>query len=131
MNERIFIPSNVISSKNSKSAYYNKVKGYSYVTSSKQSKNYVSDTKLDWVTNRNIFLELIADMEKPLKIEFQFIRKDRRKFDFVNMLQLPLDCMVKYEWIPDDDSLNIVPVINPEVIYSKDTPGVFIKPLNK
>jgi len=131
MNERIFIPSNVISSKNSKSAYYNKAKGYSYVTSSKQSKNYVSDTKLDWVTNRNIFLELIADMEKPLKIEFQFIRKDRRKFDFVNMLQLPLDCMVKYEWIPDDDSLNIVPVINPEVIYSKDTPGVFIKPLNK
>jgi len=131
MNERIFIPSNVISSKNSKSAYYNKAKGYSYVTSSKQSKNYVSDTKLDWVTNRNIFLELIADMEKPLKIEFQFIRKDRRKFDFVNMLQLPLDCMVKYEWIPDDDSLNVVPVINPEVLYSKDTPGVFIKPLNK
>ena len=131
MNERIFIPSNVISSKNSKSAYYNKAKGYSYVTSSKQSKNYVSDTKLDWVTNRNIFLELIADMEKPLKIEFQFIRKDRRKFDFVNMLQLPLDCMVKYEWIDDDDSLNVVPVINPEVLYSKDTPGVFIKPLNK
>jgi len=131
MNERIFIPCNVISSKNSKSAYYNKAKGYSYVTSSKQSKNYVSDTKLDWVTNRNIFLELIADMEKPLKIEFQFIRKDRRKFDFVNMLQLPLDCMVKYEWIPDDDSLNVVPVINPEVLYSKDTPGVFIKPLNK
>ena len=129
MNERIFIPCNVISSKNSKSAYYNKAKGYSYVTSSKQSKNYVSETELDWVTNRNIFLELIADMEKPLKIEFQFIRKDRRKFDFVNMLQLPLDCMVKYEWIPDDDSLNVVPVINPEVIYSKDTPGVFIKPL--
>ena len=129
MNERIFIPCNVISSKNSKNIFRNRKTGSVFISSSSQTKKYVSETKLDWVTNRNIFLELIADMEKPLKIEFQFIRKDRRKFDFVNMLQLPLDCMVKYEWIDDDDSLNVVPVINPEVIYSKDTPGVFIKPL--
>ena len=131
MNERIFIPCNVISSKNSKNIFRNRKTGSVFISSSSQTKKYVSETKLDWVTNRNIFLELIADMEKPLKIEFQFIRKDRRKFDFVNMLQLPLDCMVKYEWIDDDDSLNVVPVINPEVIYSKDTPGVFIKPLRK
>jgi len=131
MNERIFIPCNVISSKNSKNIFRNRKTGSVFISSSSQTKKYISETKLDWVTNRNIFLELIADMEKPLKIEFQFIRKDRRKFDFVNMLQLPLDCMVKYEWIPDDDSLNVVPVINPEVLYSKDTPGVFIKPLNK
>ena len=129
MNERIFIPCNVISSKNSKNIFRNRKTGSVFISSSSQTKKYISETELDWVTNRNIFLELIADMEKPLKIEFQFIRKDRRKFDFVNMLQLPLDCMVKYEWIPDDDSLNVVPVINPEVIYSKDTPGVFIKPL--
>lgn len=131
MNERIFIPCNVISSKNSKNIFRNRKTGSVFISSSSQTKKYISETELDWVTNRNIFLELIADMEKPLKIEFQFIRKDRRKFDFVNMLQLPLDCMVKYEWIPDDDSLNVVPVINPEVLYSKDTPGVFIKPLNK
>jgi len=129
MNERIFIPCNVISSKNSKNIFRNRKTGSVFISSSSQTKKYISETELDWVTNRNIFLELIADMEKPLKIEFQFIRKDRRKFDFVNMLQLPLDCMVKYEWIPDDDSLNVVPVINPEVLYSKDTPGVFIKPL--
>ncbi len=69
MNERIFIPCNVISSKNSKNIFRNRKTGSVFISSSSQTKKYISETELDWVTNRNIFLELIADMEKPLKIE--------------------------------------------------------------
>ena len=127
----IFIPSNVASSKNSKNIFKNKHTGKMFISSSDLTKEYILRTELHWVLNRPKFLKLISGMDKPLHIEFQFVRASKRRFDFVNLLQLPLDCMVKYEWIDDDDTTNIVPVINPKVLYSKDSPGLFIKHLNK
>lgn len=127
----IFIPGNVTSSKNSKQIFVNRKTGNRFIKNSEQTDNYITVTQRHYQFYCQQFISMTKNFPKPLHIEFQFVRKDKRKFDFVNMLQLPLDCMVKNNWIADDDFTNIVPVINPEVLYDKEYPGVLIKPIKK
>lgn len=47
---------------------------------------------------------------KPLKIGLYFIRDSRRKFDYVNIAQYPLDMMVKNGWIDDDNAEEVIPI---------------------
>lgn len=125
----IFIPGDVMSSKNAKRIIPNRGKTGQrfFILDSIQVVNYKKATRHHWESNRNIFKKMSEYKKLPLKVEFQFVRETKRRFDFVNMLQLPLDCMVAHQWIEDDDYLNIVPVINPEVIFDKRNPGLFIK----
>lgn len=99
-----FIPFNTPSSKNSK-RWTGKL-----LINSKQVMEYKKETSVFWAKNRKAFLEAIKDLEKPLKIGFYFIRDTKRKFDFVNVAQLPLDLMQEYGWIPDDCMTEIIPV---------------------
>lgn len=126
MNE-IFIFGNVPSSKNSKRIVY--VKGRTLVLMSKFAETYIRETAMQWKAHRNNFQKLISNKIKPYKVEFQFIRETKRRFDFINLCQLPLDLMTKYQWIEDDDYTNVIPVINPEVIFDKDNAGIKIKVL--
>ena len=126
MNE-ITIYGNVPSSKNSKRIVH--VKGRTLVLMSKFAENYIRQTAEQWDANRSNFQKLISNKSKPYRIEFQFIRESKRRFDFVNLCQLPLDLMTKYQWIQDDDYTNVIPVINPEVIFDKENCGLKIKVL--
>jgi len=126
MNE-IIIYGNVPSSKNSKRIV--QVKGRTLVLMSKFAETYIRETAKQWMLNRPNFIHLIKGKNKPYKIEFQFIRQSKRRFDFVNLCQLPLDLMTKYQWIQDDDYKNVIPVINPEVIFDKENCGLKIKVL--
>lgn len=56
------------------------------------------------------FKKMIEHKIKPIKIGFYFIRDSRRKFDYVNIAQYPLDLMVKHGWIDDDNCNEIIPV---------------------
>jgi len=123
----ITIYGNVPSSKNSKRIVY--VKGRTLVLNSKFAETYTRETAKQWDANRSNFQKLISNKSKPYRIEFQFIRESKRRFDFVNLCQLPLDLMTKYQWIQDDDYTNVIPVINPEVIFDKDNAGIKIKVL--
>lgn len=123
----ITIYGNVPSSKNSKRIVY--VKGRTLVLNSKFAETYIKKTAIQWDLNRNNFTNLIKNKTKPYKIEFQFIRETKHRFDFVNLCQLPLDLMTKYNWIDDDDYKNVIPVINPEVIFDKKNAGIKIKVL--
>lgn len=125
--DSIFIYGNVPSSKNSKRIVY--VKGSTIVLNSKFAEDYIKKTANQWTLNRNNFTHLIKNKKKPYNIEFQFIRETKRRFDFVNLCQLPLDLMTKYNWIEDDDYTNVIPVINPEVIFDKKNCGIKIKVL--
>lgn len=100
---KIFIPFNTPSSKNSK-RWTGKM-----LINSKQVMNYKKATQKSWISNKPIFLEMIKNKTKPLKIGFYFIRNSKRKFDFVNVAQLPLDLMQEYKWIDDDCMIEIVP----------------------
>lgn len=121
----IFIPGDIPSSKNSKRVAY--AHGRVFVFNSKFVESYKRETSKYWGLNRTAFYSMVKGKEKPYKIEFQFVRRSQRRFDFVNLLQLPLDLMVKYEWIEDDDYKNILPIINEEIIFDKHNPGIKIK----
>lgn len=125
----IFIPGNVCSSKNSKKIAFNPKTKQRFVIDSPQVERYRKVTAYLWKSHKKDFDKMISGKSKPYKIEFQFVRDSKRNFDFVNLLQLPLDMMVEYEWIEDDNYLNVVPVINPEVIFDKFKAGIIIKVL--
>ena len=116
----IFIPGNVPSSKNSKQ-WTGK-----FLISSKNTLQWRIDTKVFWEKYKQDFLDMVKDLPKPYKVEFTFTRKSKHKFDYVNILQAPLDEMVKYGWIDDDNADEIKPYFG-DYSYDKDNPGVTIK----
>jgi Holliday junction resolvase RusA-like endonuclease len=101
---KIFIPCNVASSKNSKQ-WTGK-----FLVSSKTTQAYIKATAHHYMAWRSDFKWLVKGLPKPYKVGFYFIRDSKRKFDFVNVAQLPLDLMVKHGWIDDDNMDEIVPV---------------------
>jgi len=119
----IFIPFNVSSSKNSKQ-WTGK-----YLINSKATRTYIKNSKKDYQKNKDKFIELTKDLDKPLHISFFFIRSSRRKFDYINPAQTVQDLMVKYGWIEDDDIHNLVPHFDGYSV-DKENAGVIIKVLN-
>jgi len=120
---RIFIAGNVPSLKNSKQIVRTKT-GLPFITSSKLCKKYTSDTKMQFVNNVGKFYNIIVG-PKPLRIKFYFIRKDKRKFDYINVVQILLDLMIKYEYIADDNMDEVIPVFGGYHVDSSN-PGVYI-----
>lgn len=87
---------------------------------------FVSGQHLEKVTTDKGVEEIVCGGEYPLRIGFYFIRKDKRKFDYQNMIQLPADMMQWFKWLPDDDVYHFIPVfLGFEV--DKNNPGVLIK----
>lgn len=116
----IFISGNVPSSKNSKQ-WTGKM-----LINSKTVRNYIKNHCDEWWKNTEKFKEMIKGKEKPYRIGFYFIRDSKRKFDYINAAQLPLDLMQDYDWIDDDDVNNVIPVfLGYEV--DKKNPGVRIE----
>lgn len=121
----IFIPGNVPSSKN------NKVWTGRYFVWSKRAIAYKKETKEQFLSNKELFLSMLEGHEKPYIIGFHFIRNNKHKWDFVNMVQTIQDLMVEYEYIQDDntDIMFPCPFLINEEYYSidKENPGVYIK----
>lgn len=120
----IFIPGNVISSKNSKRIITTR-SGVRFLIKSKAAMTYVSTTEKYWKEFQPLFTQSIKNKPFPIRVKFKLIRKDKRRFDYVNLVQLPLDLMVTNGWIPDDDSNHIIPEFD---VYSidKNNPGLLI-----
>ena len=124
----IFIPGNVPSSKNSKQ-WTGKM-----LINSKPVRNYIKNTKKDYVKSKEEFDSHLVTMQGdsrtyPLHIDFYFIRNSRRKFDYINPAQTVQDLMVKYEWIEDDNCDIIIPHFSGYHV-DKEKPGVYITLLN-
>lgn len=121
----IFIKGNVPSSKNSK------VWTGRFLVWSKRALQYRKETKDQFIENKDIFLAMLKDHREPYIIGFHFVRNNKHKFDFVNMVQTIQDLMVEYEYITDDNCDIMLPFpfkIN-EKYYTidKEKPGVYIK----
>ena len=114
----IFIPKNVPSSKNSKQ-WTGK-----YLVHSKTVRNYIKETKTDWIKNKQKFLQLIKDKQKPYSIKFTFIRDTKRKFDYINPCQTIQDLMEHYGYVENDNCENIIPSFG---IYSVDKNNAGVK----
>ena len=68
---------------------------------------------------KKYWCEQFEHEQKPVTVEFYFIRPTKAKFDWVNIAQLPLDMMQAAGWIKDDDCYTVNPVfvgweINPD-----------------
>lgn len=117
----IFLKGNVPSSKNSKQ-WTGRM-----LINSKTVRNYLKNYGKQWEEKAEEFKESIKknNLEKPYKIGMYFIRDSKRKFDYINVAQLPQDLMVKYNWLNDDNCDEIVPVfLGYEV--NKENTGVYI-----
>lgn len=121
MKNRIRIHGELISSKNSRKIRTIKRKGgKAGIMVTKSDKALVSETNI---------MQQLADLEKvaewgmpseedfPIKIHFKITRISHRRFDFTNIVQLLMDCMVKQGYIPDDCAKYVIPVFYP---YDKD-----------
>jgi hypothetical protein len=132
----VFVPFNVPSLKNSKQIV-RMGNGRSGLTSSKAVKKYLklfgiksyrsrSSERLGVLKERgfqlykgkeNLFAKFVEELkesieqiEKPVLLGFHFVRDSKRKFDFVNAVQLPLDLMVTAGVLSEDDMDEVIPV---------------------
>ena len=141
MEKTWFISGNVPSLKNSKVAtskgvFHSKTVG-KYLQS-KGIKSYSPSKKTveNYKTRENIFRQEIAGLKeelekcaKPYKIGLFFIRDTKRKFDYINAAQLPLDLLTAHGIIEDDNCDEIIPVfLGYEV--NKLKAGVIIRIIN-
>lgn len=120
--DSIFIPFNTPSSKNGRRY----VRGRSI--GSPSTEKYYKLSRQYWIDNKQAFKQLLKGKTKPYLIEFRFVRGSRRRFDYINPLQTCQDLMVKYGWLDDDNSEELLPSFAP-YSYDKDNPGVYIKVL--
>jgi len=143
----IFVPFDVPSSKNSK------VKTSKGVFNSPAVREYLQkigvkkysskkQTVEDYKTRPNLFREAVGeyflDIEYPQILGFHLVRRTRGKFDFHNLIQLPLDLLTAHGFIEDDNMDCIVPM--PMKLqwlgywgwytWDKNNPGVWIKRLD-
>ena len=105
----IFIAGNTPSSKNSKQ-FVTLKSGKTLLINSKTVQKYIKESKADWLVNKNEFLKMLENKEKPYKIELFFIRDSKRRFDYINAAQIIFDLMQEYDYIEDDDSTNVIPI---------------------
>ena len=124
MNEEIFIPGNVSSSKNGKQ-WTGK-----YLIHSKATRNYIKKSKSYYIENKQKFIDMLGDNPTyPIVVDFYFIRNSKRKFDYINPAQTVQDLMVEYGWVEDDNCDIIIPHFSGYHI-DKENSGVIIKVLN-
>lgn len=77
---------------------------------------------------RREWQKLIEGKKYPLEVVFKIYRKTKRRFDYINIIQNLQDCMVKANWLPDDDMEHLLPVFEPyEVDKKNPRVEIFIK----
>jgi len=138
----IFIPYQVMSSKNSKQIWWKKgamtntnmkalMKGkpvIPYITDSDHVKAYKKQTAIYYQTMVMDFRKLLLGKKTPYLIEFTFIRESKQKWDYLNIAQVVQDMMQKHGWLQGDDITQMKPVFGDYQI-NKENPGVRIKVL--
>jgi hypothetical protein len=118
-----FIPYNVPSSKNSKQ-FVRTPKGPRLVHS-KVTARYIKNTEDYYWALGFDFRKKMKGRKPPYKVQFQFIRDTKRKFDYINAAQIVQDLMVKHNWIQDDNCDFLLPAFLPYIV-DKDNCGVKI-----
>lgn len=123
----IYIPFNVVSSKNSKRIIKTKG-GKPMLIHSKAFMLYEKLSTPYWKKCKMLWNKLTEGLEKPYKIGFYCIRYSNDHFDFHNMEQGPADLMQKFGWIEDDDKKNLK-IIPEGYRVDKLAQGIILTPL--
>lgn len=141
LEDEIFIPGEVKSSKNSKQIFIRPAMrsrwGFDgrpiipFVTDSAAVKTYKKEVKPYFEKYRTKFREQSKYEKLPLFVQFTFVRKGTGIWDFNNLSEVVQDLMVECKWIEEDNSTIILPVPPlpplPPFLICKSNPGVIIK----
>jgi hypothetical protein len=119
----VFIPGNVPSSKNSK------VWTGKFLVHSKPTRKWIKETKPYFIRYCDEFRKVVGRLEKPVFVEFVFVRNSRRLFDYLNPAQTVQDQMVTHGWLEDDNCDILLPSFG-KYAYDKHNSGVYINVLN-
>lgn len=117
-----FIGKNVPSSKNSKIVTKSK-----RVIQSKLCHEYRSIMGQRFQENLKEWERMKKGKQYPIKVGFYFYRDSRRRWDFVNIVQIIADMMQEYLYIPDDDTKHFIPVYLGEETVKKEKSGFKMK----
>lgn len=81
---------------------------------SKSVQRYMKEHSKQWGDDKFVeeFKKELEGKNTPYRIHMYFIRNSRRRFDFINAAQLPLDLMVKNSLLPDDNADCVVPIFD-------------------
>lgn len=123
----LFIPYDVPSGKNSKRMVVRK-NGSRTLLHSKACVRYKSNTERYWQLLQPVFLAKLKGRSAPYSIEFHFVYSHEFRWDYHNMVQYPLDLMVEYGWLEDDDKKSVKPLFR-DYSIDKNKPGLYIKVL--
>lgn len=127
----IYIPGEVVSSKNSKIATTIKGTKRAVILNSHAAQAY--EKQNHYQVAKNQFHSIIKGVKAPYLIKFKFFRKTKGKFDFHNMVQLVCDMMVTWDWIEDDNSDVMLAIPDIDCPWEKraENPGVLISIIEK
>lgn len=117
-----FIGRNVPSSKNSKIVTKSK-----RVIQSKLCHEYRSVMGEKFQQNLQEWECMKKGKQYPIKVGFYFYRDSRRRWDFVNIVQIIADMMQEYLYLPDDDTKHFIPVFLGEETVKKEKSGFKMK----
>ncbi len=125
---RIIIFAEAYSSKNSRQIFKLKdALGKTRTIVAKSDNAKKQETDYHWqltdVSRKKKWLEMTGNLEYPFRINFHFVRKTKRRFDYINLIQNFLDSMVKAGYIPDDDADHVIPIFHPYAI-DKENPRI-------
>lgn len=75
--------------------------------------------------------ELFKDVQWPVIVGFHIVRDSKRRFDFINSLQVILDMMTAFDIIPDDNMDYVIPqclwLDGKHYSIDKENAGVYIE----
>ena len=120
----IYIPYNTPSSKNSKF-----ITKDGKIINSELVRKWYSKTVPYWLNNKVQFLLQLKDKQPPYHIVFYFVRDSKRKFVYINALQVIQDAMQKYGWLENDNCDNIIPYFMPYKV-DKTKAGCYLYIIN-
>ena len=116
----ITITGEIHSSKNSRRIF--RSAGRVIVSKSAASKADESSFAWQLIAQRDEWFFMTDGCAYPLRVVFQFRRKTRGRFDYINISQGILDAMTAAGYIPDDNADYVIPVFLPYAV-DKNNPG--------
>lgn len=96
-----------------------------FLVNSKTVQKYLKEYGDQWKDKELIDKFKSGIKEYPIRLHMQFIRDSKRRADYVNISQYPLDLMVKNGWLPDDDYSHVIPVFE-EIMVDKENTGLIM-----
>jgi len=122
----LVIEGEIHSSKNSKRIFKNRRTGLPFITKSAASKRDEQSFVWQMMGQAEEWQRMTKGRAFPLCVVFEFRRKTRARFDYINMAQGLCDAMVEANLIPDDSADFLIPVFVPYTV-DKHNPGCTLR----